>query len=242
MRKLIGLLILVFVVGCKDILEVKVINILSENFNQTQELSAIELEKHQKNYSRLKKEISKKRVNLKRRTDINEAEKIELAETYISKILIDSVFEYWAGTKWDFNGHTTTPRKGEIACGYYITTPLRDVGVKLNRIKLAQQTASKIIKKLCKPSSIKWFKKREHLDEYLKAIENDEILILGLDNHVGFIFKRNDKHYFAHSNYIGRSGVTKEKLETSRAINASNIYNVGQLTKHKKFIEDWISN
>jgi len=247
MKKFIYCLLLVLVWSCqkKSDKSVDKVDILTKDKitpEPTYQLTAIELEEHQKNYRRLKKEISKTRLHLKRRTDIDTDKKLKLAEDYISKILIDSVFEYWEGTQWDFNGYTETPKKGLVACGYYISTPLRDIGVKLNRFKVAQKSASGIVKQLCDPNSIKTFNELEKLMTYLKEVENEEILILGLSNHVGFIFKRNDESYFAHSNYIGSKGVEKEKLETSIAINASNVYVVGQLTQHQAFVKKWLEN
>jgi len=247
MKKLIYCLLLVMVWGCqkksdKTVDKVDVSTKDKTIEKPTYQLTTAELENHQKNYRHLKKEISKTRLHLKNRTDIDEVKKLKLAEDYISKILIDSVFEYWEGTQWDFNGYTETPKKGLVACGYYVSTPLRDIGVQLNRFKVAQKSASGIVKQLCNPNSIKTFNDLEKLITYLEEIENEEILILGLSNHVGFIFKRNDESYFAHSNYIGSKGVEKEKLKTSLAINASNIYVIGQLTKHQAFVKKWLEN
>jgi hypothetical protein len=42
------------------------------------------------------------------------------------------------------------PSHGNIACGYFITTLMRDAGIPVQRAKLAQQTTSAIIHKLCK--------------------------------------------------------------------------------------------
>lgn len=46
---------------------------------------------------------------------------------------------FWYGTPWDFNGTTEQPGTGAIACGYFVTTVLRDAGVQLERVRLAQQ-------------------------------------------------------------------------------------------------------
>ena len=241
MNRLIYCLLLVVVLGCQKTLDKSVEKVdVSIKDEPNYQMTAIELEEHQKKYRRLKKEISETRLRLKKRTDIDNDKKLELAEDYISKILIDSVFEYWAGTQWDFNGYTETPRKGLIACGYYISTPLRDIGVNLNRFKMAQKSAEGIVKQVCHPNSIQTISDLAKLIAYMQVRENGEILILGLSNHVGFVFKRNDEIYFAHSNYIGSKGVEKEKLETSRAINASNIYVIGQLTKDQAFVKKWL--
>lgn len=54
--------------------------------------------------------------------------------------LVDRIIPHWYGTPWSFGGHTAVPNKGEIACGYFISTTLRDMGIKLNRYRLAQKS------------------------------------------------------------------------------------------------------
>lgn len=73
----------------------------------------------------------------------------------ISRIITDSLMPCWYGTPWDFNGCTADPGKGSIACGYFVTTVLRDAGLQLNRIRLAQSPSGIIIHKLC--TNIKLF-------------------------------------------------------------------------------------
>jgi hypothetical protein len=53
--------------------------------------------------------------------------------------LLNRIIPQWAGTTWSFEGHTSVPQQGEIACGYFVSTTLRDVGINLNRYTLAQQ-------------------------------------------------------------------------------------------------------
>ena len=38
------------------------------------------------------------------------------------------LFSQWKKTAWDFNGTATKPGDGPIACGYFVTTLLRDIG------------------------------------------------------------------------------------------------------------------
>src|ERR1700741_5295000 len=52
--------------------------------------------------------------------------------------LRDSLLPCWYGTPWGFYGTTEEPGQGTIACGYFVTTVLRDAGCSLQRIKLAQ--------------------------------------------------------------------------------------------------------
>ncbi|MFK7772071.1 MAG: hypothetical protein AB8F94_08020 [Saprospiraceae bacterium] len=196
-------------------------------------------ESHYNNYKDLKHRVKKLRSEVNQKDNI--AEKLPLGRELFANLLIDSIFNYWYGTTWDFNGHTKTPRNGEIACGYFITTTMKDVGINLNRIKLAQQASSEIIKKLCKENTINLFSDLGKLKTYLSEIKNNEVLILGLDYHVGFVVKRNGKNYFIHSNYISREGVIKEILENSLAIKSSNIYMIGNVTRNDQLILDWLN-
>jgi len=161
------------------------------------------------------------------------------AHDYFFDMLNDSIFGYWMQTPWDFNGHTDTPRKGEIACGYFITTTLRDMGVQLQRYKLAQQAASVIAEKLCEPGSMKRYASLEKLNNYLAGRAEREIYVLGLDYHVGFVVRDGGESYFVHSDYIGSSGVKREKLNDSRAIHASESYVIGSLTANRKLLKKW---
>ncbi len=200
----------------------------------------LDLEEHSKQYENLKSQILKYKNKLKIRQDIDRLAKLELAQNYMSSMLVDSVFHYWLGTKWDFNGTTEKPRDGEIACGYFVTTTLRDLGIKLNRYKIAQKGATDIIKDLCNHSSIERFSKFEKLEAHLSKVKEREILIVGLDYHVGFIYKKGDQSYFAHSNYIDRKGVEIELISESAALKSSNVYVLGNLTQNVDLAKNWL--
>lgn len=187
---------------------------------------------HIRGYELLQEKIKRGKVAFRQ----NPAE----AHDYFFEMLNDSIFGYWMQTPWDFNGHTDTPRKGEIACGYFVTTTLRDIGVRLQRYKLAQQAASVITEKLCEPTSMKRLASLEKLNNYLESRGEQEIYILGLDYHVGFVVREDGESYFVHSDYIGSSGVKREKLNDSRAIHATESYVIGSLTANKKLLKEWL--
>ncbi|PIE50058.1 MAG: hypothetical protein CSA38_05125 [Flavobacteriales bacterium] len=144
---------------------------------------------------------------------------------------------YWTGTKWDFNGNTRLPQQGKIACGYFITNTLSDFGLKINRIHLAQEPSSKMIKKLCNRKSIRRFADFNQLKKYLSNGLKQEIFIIGLDYHTGFIIKDENNFYFLHSNYIQKEGVVKEKIENSKALHASKSFMIGSLTQNTSLFE-----
>ena len=64
--------------------------------------------------------------------------------------IAQQIVPHWIGTPWDFNGITQSPGKGKIACGYFVTTVLRDAGVKINRVKMAQCASETKINSLTK--------------------------------------------------------------------------------------------
>ena len=69
---------------------------------------------------------------------------VNKARLYLENKLITEIFPFWYGTGWDYNGISTVPQNGNIACGYFVSTTLRDAGINLDRIKLAQQGAKQI--------------------------------------------------------------------------------------------------
>lgn len=188
----------------------------------------------QKNYRALLTAIHKKASGF-RYTEKN-AEQIR---QYFYTAVNDSVFPYWYGTTWDFNGATTKPGTGAVACGYFVTTVLRDAGIALQRIKLAQQPASVIIDKLCEEHSIKHFSKLEKLQAYLNTFPDKSIFILGLDCHVGFVVRERENLYFVHSNYTGKKVVEKQAIALAPPVVQSKSYMVGCLSGNGELMRGW---
>lgn len=197
--------------------------------------------KHWEAYQNLKSRIKKDRNQLRNRTDITAEDKLQLAQSYIAKTLVDSIFPYWVGTPWDFNGYTEKPLDGEVACGYFVSTTLRDVGIQLNRYKVAQKAAADIIVDLCGAASIQRFDSFEQLERFVAPLQDTDIIIVGLDFHVGFIFKKEGQAYFAHSNYIGRKGVELEILNESDALKNTGLYVVGNLVENEARVKTWLN-
>ncbi|WP_225432174.1 hypothetical protein, partial [Limosilactobacillus reuteri] len=54
---------------------------------------------------------------------------------WVSSVGID-LFSHWKNTAWDFNGTSTVPGEGSIACGFFVTTLLQDMDLNINRRKL----------------------------------------------------------------------------------------------------------
>lgn len=160
---------------------------------------------------------------------ISTTEKLEERKKRFFVFMNEEIPFYWIGTKWDFNGTTREPKKGAIACGYFVTTVLSDFGLKLERVYLAQQASSVMIKQLCEPTSVKYFASVQKVKDFVLARSEQEVYIVGLDFHTGFVIRDGKDVYFFHSSYVEKEGVVKEKLEESPAFANSESYMIGSI-------------
>ena len=152
-------------------------------------------------------------------------------------VMTDSVFPYWMGTKWDFNGISNVPGQGMIACGYFVSTTLKHVGFNLNRYKLAQQAAAKVIHVLCDTNKLYSYSTEAAISQF-KTLGNNKLYVLGLDYHVGFIAVENNEVYFIHSDYFNGK-VLQEEAKDSEAFKNTSMYVFGEITNNKELLNKW---
>jgi len=194
------------------------------------------------NYSVVKTTIEKGRVKLKDNYVLNEKKSvtIDAARVKLTEYLYNDIFTHWYTTKWSFEGHSETPKKGTIACGYFVSTTLKDVGFNLNRYKLAQKSPEDEAKVIACGTSIEKLQNvtKQELKKYFLK-QKDGIYFIGLDFHVGYIYKKNQEVYFIHSNYIENKGVMKETIENSKAI-VSSKYFITNITHNDILVKKWI--
>jgi hypothetical protein len=196
------------------------------------------------NYSLTKQKIISLRDSLRRiynSANNNQAKAIvNSSENIFTHAVIDKLIAHWYGTAWDFNGITEEPGKGQIACGYFVTTILRDAGFKVQRIKLAQSPASIIIEKVAGKNAIRHFglKSVKYVDSVVKSM-GEGLYVVGLDFHVGFLYNDGVGVYFIHSNYIRRQGVVKELIQQSAAFANSKYRLVGKITR-ESITKNWL--
>lgn len=163
----------------------------------------------------------------------------ERAQSYLLRSITNDFFDQWQGTEWDFNGTTRIPRKGKIACGYFITTVLCDAGFKIPRVKWAQQASEYYITRLT--SDVERFSNQtpESMESYFLK-HPDGLYIAGLDNHVGFVYKSGDKVTFTHASYYDPEiGVQTEGLIGDNPF-AKSAYRVVGRILDKEMIKKWI--
>ena len=164
---------------------------------------------------------------------------IDSARTILFDALVDKLLPAWYGTPWDFNGMTRAPGEGTIACGYFVNTVLLDAGFNLPRIRWSQSAAEPVMLKLSPDA--KRFRNRSvpEVEAWLGQ-QGDGLYKVGLDNHVGFITRRNGISRFVHSNYYHREiGVMAEPLEGDNPFAHSRYRIIGKLLDDK-MMEAWL--
>jgi len=165
--------------------------------------------------------------------------------TRLGKILPTKIagkmFEPWYGTQWAYHGTSTTPGKGAIACGYFVTTVLRDSGVRINRVRMAQAASETMIRKLNSNKNIKRYRKKS-IQHFVNEVKKwgAGLYVVGLDYHTGFILNKNNKIYFIHSSFYLPTSVVSEKAITSQALKESNYRVLGKLFVSKHSIKAWL--
>lgn len=181
------------------------------------------LKVHTANYqSSLKQEY--KQANTQQKKAI-----VIAAQDSLLTLIVKEYFNYWKGTAWGFNGTTKEPKKGKIACGYFVTTVLQDAGFNIPRVKWAQVASETMIKSMTK--DIKRFSNRpvETIEKYIKE-RGKGLYVVGLDNHTGFIFNNGKKIRFVHSNfYKADVGVMEQELNSKNPLKDSKYRVVGKI-------------
>jgi hypothetical protein len=195
-------------------------------------------------YDELKARVSTERERIheayKQGDSLQRDSLITVSRDYLFRTITTDFFDHWYGTEWDFNGTTRMPKQGKIACGYFITTVLSDAGLNIPRTYWAQQASEYYIKRMT--TDIKRFSNQpvENVMAYFKDRE-DGLYIVGLDNHVGFVYKSGKQLQFVHASYYDPSiGVQSEKLNTDNPL-AHSEYRVAGRILSDEMIRKWIT-
>ncbi len=163
-------------------------------------------------------------------------------EKLFTASVTETIIPGWIGTPWSFNGTSETPQQGSIACGYFVTTVLRDAGLTIQRIKLAQCASEQMITALVQSKYIKRFS-HVTLKNFMDSIEKQGygLYIVGLDNHTGFLYNDGKEIYFIHASFAGTRNVQKEKASASWVLEQSRYKVVGKLSTDEKALEKWLN-
>lgn len=185
-----------------------------------------------------RKNFSAKNTSLK---IFSKKENTEEVVNFWIKSIGRDLYDQWEHTPWDFNGTAKQPNEGSIACGYFVTTILKDMGCNINRTKLAICASSVMMKTIAPQQKIQNFSYFTYVDFDKKLKYSGKgVYIIGLDFHTGFIVNDGHENWFIHSNYVNGKGVMKEAVLNSAALKSSKTRWVISLTKDTGFLYKWI--
>ncbi|MBI1289342.1 MAG: hypothetical protein GC178_17375 [Flavobacteriales bacterium] len=196
------------------------------------------------NYDEVKEGISKRKSELSRAYSDPKCDKdsvVRCAQQFLFTTMTAKVFPCWYGTKWDYNGTTEKPRTGHIACGYFVTTTMRDLGFRIPRVRWAQLPSESMIKEMTTPSNIKRYRFADikHIESEIFAW-GDGLYVVGMDNHTGYIVNHGGKCQFVHSYFFNWSGgVVSENLDTNNPLRSSEYRVIGKILT-KEMVRKWL--
>jgi|GEM_PF-765593 len=200
-----------------------------------------------RNYSDLVATLEQERLVLqaaftRARTAAERMDVLHRARDVFVSSVVERLAPEWVGTPWDFNGTTEEPREGSIACGYFVTTLLRDAGLPVERVRLAQQASETIILRLTTNRYVHRFS-RLPLSSFVDSVRamGPGLSIVGLDCHVGFIASTDSSVLFIHSSYVSPRSVVIEHAERSPVLAASNYRVLGRISDDDAVIRRWLS-
>ncbi|WP_027076040.1 hypothetical protein [Maribacter antarcticus] len=166
-------------------------------------------------------------------------------KTAFTNQLVDKIIPHWYGTQWSFGGHTAMPNQGKIACGYFISTTLRDMGININRYELAQKSpideakmisCGSVINKVVEDTPEKAF---EEIDQLTK----EGLYFIGFDaGHVGYLLKREGELFLIHSNYLSPVSVCMETLKESRVFKSFTKFHLVAISHNDTLLQRWLDN
>ena len=190
-------------------------------------------------YQGLIYDIGLERQALARRRDAGEDVLAETAGTLRKRL--PELMNVWKGTRYSYNGTTTVPKTGKIACGYFVSTILLHAGFGVDRVDMARQPSEQIIRTVVPDPAIERFSFVSR-DKIVKRVEQlgDGVFLAGLDTHIGFLVHRTGKPVeFCHSTSRQRKiGVICEAAKTSKSF-ASRYTVIGKL-EEPPLLQAWL--
>jgi hypothetical protein len=170
-----------------------------------------------------------------------QTDRVAAAREVLLAVFDEALFPAWEGTPWDFYGTSETPREGKIACGYYVTTLLRDAGFHLERVKLAQLASEHLVKTLAAEGEILRLRGASPA-EVVKQVRQrygPGLYVVGMDFHVGLLRLTADGAKLCHAAFLGAARTTCENAEDSPGL-ASGSHVVGPVLSDAR-VADWLA-
>jgi hypothetical protein len=165
-----------------------------------------------------------------------------LAETRkFLEVLLPEMMRCWLGTGWDFHGTSETPGEGKIACGYFVSTVLRDAGFRVDRYKLARQPSQNILRSFI-PRESMTLRVGVPYESYAAELDRAEpgVRIVGLDSHVAFLVTGPEGFRFIHSSGSAPWCVVDEGSAGAEVLRRSNYRVQGLITSDRALLLRWL--
>lgn len=166
---------------------------------------------------------------------------VEQDARVILELVLPAMMRCWLGTPWDFNGTAATPGGGAIACGYFVSTVLKDAGFQVNRYDLAKQPSENILrsflpKEACSLTISKSYAK--FADDMSSATPG--IYLVGLDTHVAFVVVDASGFRMIHSSGSRPWCVVDENRDEAHVLQNSKWRMLGNLTESASLMRAWL--
>ena len=197
-------------------------------------------------YATLKQEVERWRKDLATRhaaarTSAEKDRVLEESGRFLN-VVLPEMMRCWLGTPWDFHGTSETPGEGKIACGYFVSTVLRDAGFRIDRYKLARQPSQNILRSFLPRESLS-LRVGVPYEQYAGELEKAApgIRIVGLDSHVAFLVTGPEGFRFIHSSGSKPWCVVEEGKDDADVLRRSNYRVEGLLTDDKPLLRRWLS-
>lgn len=165
--------------------------------------------------------------------------------TAFANQLINKIIPHWYGTPWSFEGHTAIPNQGKIACGYFISTTLRDMGINVNRYKLAQKSPLEEAKMISCGSVVENVVQDtpEKAFQQINNLTKEGLYFIGFDEgHVGYLLKREGELFLIHSNYFSPVSVCMETLKESKVFKRFTKFHLVAISHNDNLLQHWLEN
>jgi len=167
---------------------------------------------------------------------------LDSVRSVFTQCLLNRIIPYWYGTSWSFSGHTPMPQQGNIACGYFISTTLQDVGIRLNRYRLAQQSPLDEAEILSMGDTIRGLQHSisDSAVAVLKIRLREGLYFVGLgDSHVCYLLKWHGELLLIHSNYTTPAEVVIQPVTQSVFIGYNQFY-ISDITHNDRLLQTWL--
>lgn len=161
----------------------------------------------------------------------------------VLETVLPELMKCWLGTPWDFNGTASGPGNQPIACGYFVSTVLKDAGFLLDRYRLAQQPSSRILTTFVAKRDC-----RLMVDVPYEKFAGDMkcmgsgVYLVGLDTHVAFLVVENGRSRLIHSSGAEPYCVVDEEVDHADVLKNSCWRMLANLTAETSALRKWLEH